>query len=160
MRKGSLLADARRGVWLVKELVASAVRHAFALVAYCAMPNHLHFLAMGKSPSSDLVKFVSPFKQKTGFEYQRRFGRRLWQPKYYEHILRGTEELEGVALYIWNNPVRARICGRAVDYPLSGSLTLDWKARYRSLGEWRPPWRTGDRQPGPECMKSKEKWPG
>lgn len=112
-------------------------RHA----AYCAMPNHLHFLALGRSIDSDLVKFVSSFKQMTGFEYQRRVGRRLWQPKYFEHILRREEALEGVALYVWNNPVRAGICERAIDYGFSGSMTMDWKKRFRNLGEWAPPWK-------------------
>ena len=28
------------------------------------------------------------FKQETGFAYQKRFRRRLWQPRYYDHILR------------------------------------------------------------------------
>jgi putative transposase len=105
------------------------------------MPNHLHLLAMASSPGADLLKFVSYFKQKTAYRHQQEYGRRLWQPRYFEHILREAEDFESVALYIWNNPVRAGICARAIDYEFSGSTTMDWKTRYRHLGEWRQPWQ-------------------
>jgi len=112
------------------------------------MPDHLHFLAPGRSADADLLKFVSLFKQKTGFEYQQRFGNRLWRPKYYEHIARAAEQLESVAVYIWNNPARAGICARAIDYELAGSTTIDWKERCRYLGEWTPPWKGNEKTPG------------
>src|SRR5262249_10314612 len=120
-----LLQTVEVGEAVVEELTRTAGRQSFAIVAHCAMPNHLHFLARGRSADSDLVKFVSAFKQKTGFEYQKRAVKRWWQPKYFEHILRKEEDLEGVAFYIWNTPVRAGICEKAIDYPLSGSMIWD-----------------------------------
>lgn len=140
-RKDRLLTGTNVGEWIVSILVTIATKQSFEVAAYCAMPNHLHVLVLGKSVDSDLVKFISSFKQRTGFEYQKRAGRRLWQPKYFEHIVRSAEDLEAVALYIWNNPVRAGVCKTAVEYPLSGSMTMDWKKRYRNLGEWAPPWK-------------------
>ena len=122
---------------MLRELVSSA-RHSFALPAFCAMPDHLRFLATANSSAADLAPFVSAFKQRTGYRYLKACRGKLWQPRYYEHILREAEDPQGVVLYIWSNPVRAKICLLAIEYPLSGSTTMDWKDRYRCLGGWKP----------------------
>jgi REP element-mobilizing transposase RayT len=118
--RAPLLSDLAWARTIVGELMTAAVKHSFALPAYCAMPNHLHVLAMASSPDADLLKFSVYFKQKTAFRYQRQGGHRLWPPRYYEYILRA----------------------------LSGSTTIDWKARYQFLGEWMPPWKGKEKAPG------------
>jgi putative transposase len=133
---------------IIGELVVAAAKHSFSLPAYCAMPNHLHLLATASSRDANLLKFISYFKQKTAYRYRREHGQRLWQPRYFEYILRKAENFESVAVYIWNNPVRAEICARAIDYQFSGSTTIDWKKRYRYLGEWIPPWKGDAKAPG------------
>ena len=82
-----------RGLWVLRELVSSA-RHSFPLPAF-AMPDHLHFLATANSSASDLAPFVSAFKQRTGYRYLKACRGKLWQPQYYEHILREAEDLQG-----------------------------------------------------------------
>ena len=78
--------------------------------AYCLMPDHLHFLAVGITPSSNFLRFVESFKQKTAYLYVQKTHLRLWQRNYYDHILRSNEEPRSVAAYIWLNPVRRGIC--------------------------------------------------
>jgi REP element-mobilizing transposase RayT len=51
--------------WVLEFLRAESVLHEFLIDAYCAMPDHLHFLAFGKSVTSDILKFSQSFKQKT-----------------------------------------------------------------------------------------------
>lgn len=96
----------------VHHLGISAGKYGFTTLAYCFMPDHLHMLVAGDEWSS-LTDFVRHFKQLTGYEYKQARGVRLWQPSYWDHVLRIEEDIEDVARYIWANPLRA---GLAVDW--------------------------------------------
>jgi putative transposase len=114
----------------------------FILVAYCFMPDHLHVLASGSHPDSDLIGFVKGFKQQSAFWHKRKTGQALWQRFFYDHVLCTDERWEAVANYIWLNPVRKALCSRPEEWPYSGSLTMDWR-RLVALGcdPWVPPWK-------------------
>lgn len=103
------------------QLSRSAVDHRFAIPAYCVMPDHVHLLAEGTSPGSDLRRFVSSFKQKSGFAFSSEHPARLWQDGYHDRILRDGETTLAVVRYILENPVRAGLVARFTDYPYSGS---------------------------------------
>ena len=109
--------------WLFGVLRESAAGHSFEVYAYCLMPDHFHLLVMGTSNSSNLLEFVDSFKQDTGFAFQRKRGKPLWQFKFYDHILRKPNAVDSVAWYIWLNPVRKGFCKRPDEYPHSGSFT-------------------------------------
>jgi hypothetical protein len=61
------------------------------------------------------------FKQRTGFEFARSHGGRLWQTGYHDRILRTDEETMTVVRYILENPARAGLVAYFADYPFSGS---------------------------------------
>jgi len=88
------------------------------------MPDHLHVLAEGTSPSSDFREFVRVYKQQSSFTWKRRTGQELWQRGYFDRVLRADEDTVAVARYILENPVRASLCQNAEDYPYSGSFTM------------------------------------
>ena len=92
--------------WITEVMRAEAHLHQFLVDAYCVMPDHLHFLAFGKAPTSNLLTFAGSFKQKTAFIFQQETGVRLWQKNYYDHVFRASEKSNEVAAYIWMNPVR------------------------------------------------------
>jgi len=52
---------------------------------------------------------------------------KLWQPSFYDHVLRKEEDLLETVKYIYNNPVRKKISEHYMDYQLSGSFELDGK---------------------------------
>ena len=108
-------------------LTEHALAKHFAISAYCFMPDHLHPLTNGTEDDANLLRFGSGFKQQSAFTFKQRTGARLWQKKYYDHILRADERWEPVACYIWNNPVCKGLCERAEDWPFSGSFTVDWR---------------------------------
>ena len=137
-----LFNTAKRAAWLLKHLRDNAQEYAFAIHAYCLMPDHLHFLAEGKNEQSNLMVFVEGFKQSTGFLYYSRTGGRLWQKKYYDHIVRQLESVDAIAWYIWMNPVRKELCDKPADYPFSGSLTSTIEMLKPTEEKWRPPWKT------------------
>lgn len=131
-------------------LASLAKKHSFVLYAYCAMPDHLHFLARG-SASSDLLAFVTAFKQRTTRMQKQRSALPLWQAKFHDHILRDADGIEAVAHYIWANPVRNGLCPDAASYLLSGSQVIDWKARTASSWMWFPPWKG---RPGSAALRA------
>ena len=136
-------ADGQTAEWLIQALKSQAGKKSFLVHAYCVMPDHLHVLVEGTNERSDLRKFVSLFKQETGYAFQHEKGRRLWQAKYYDHVLRESGDVEAVAWYIWRNPVRKGICGVAGEYPYSGAMTEGGLRMLGRIGavEWVPPWK-------------------
>lgn len=138
--------SARVAAWLVENLRDAA--QGFFVHAYCVMPDHVHVLTAGKNDESDLRAFVESFKRETGFAFSKRTGRRLWQFKYYDRILRAGDSVEAVAWYIWLNPVRKGLCRRPTEYPFSGSFTEAGKRMLEAPmpPDWTPPWkRTSER---------------
>jgi putative transposase len=108
----------------VGNLLQIARSEKFGVLAYCFMPDHLHLLIDGEDNESDLQKFISLFKQKSGYWYKQKYKRNLWQTSYYDHVLRKEEGLEQVALYILENPVRKGLVTDFRDYPFSFSPGL------------------------------------
>ena len=102
------------------ELEHISEQHDFKVVAYCFMPSHLHLLVMAMTEESALIPFVQKFKQITSCRFKARRRRPLWQRSFYDHVVRKEEDLGGIAEYIWNNPVRAKIVTSQQAYPYSG----------------------------------------
>jgi len=128
--------------WLRDLLRAETSYRDFAIHAYCLMPDHLHFLAEGRSQTSDLLDFVKSFKIKTSRIHARKTSQPLWQKKYFDHILRTGESPESVAWYIWMNPVRGGMSSALGEYPFSGSFTGLMERLASSSPElWTPPWK-------------------
>jgi len=144
--------------WLIGRLLEHAAREAILLHAYCLMPDHLHVLSEGVTAHADFLRFIIDFKQETAFAYAKKWRRKLWERRYYDHILRDGGDLEGVAWYVWLNPVRKGICASAGDYAFSGSMTdigMRLLREHRVVG-WVPPWKTGNQVsgvPGDDTMR-------
>jgi REP element-mobilizing transposase RayT len=136
-------ANPRLASWLLARLRRAAGECEFDVHAYCVMPDHFHILAAGTSDHSNLVKFVESFKQATAIEFARRTHRQLWQTKYYDHILRGTDSADRVGWYIWMNPVRKGLCRQPKEYRFLGSFTeIGNRMLNRAAApEWIPVWK-------------------
>ena len=135
--------NSRIAEWLITRLKHQAAQWKFFIHAYCVMPDHVHILAAGASDESNAMVFVESFKQETAVAFSRRMRRRLWQGKYYDHILRQCDSMDRVAWYIWMNPVRKGMCRVPGDYALLGSFTEIGTKLLRSFRplDWTPPWR-------------------
>ena len=119
----------RRKTFTDPAVVASALKHfqrtshtsAFAILAYCVMPDHVHLLVEGTTSNSDLVKFVKRLKQSSGQAYSEREKQRLWQEGYHDRVLRPTDDAKTIARYIVANPVGGGLALSPADYPYVGS---------------------------------------
>ena len=77
---------------------------------YCLMPDHLHLLLSPPGEGLSVSQFIGGFKSKTtriawGYGIQGK----LWQGRFYDHILRKKEKMAVIGEYILNNPVRIPI---------------------------------------------------
>jgi putative transposase len=103
------------------QFLRAAEEQQFAVLVYCFMPDHAHLLVEGLAETSDGKRFIKLGKQYSGYAFSREFGARLWQPWGFERVLRAEEDTHVVCRYILQNPVRAGLVGRVLDYPYLGS---------------------------------------
>ena len=96
---------------------------------YLFMPDHAHLLLRGESETTDILRVMRSFKQKTGFWLSRNHPSVQWQKDFYDHILRNDEAIEKHILYIVNNPVRKEIVANWKEYRFKGSTM-------HNLDEW------------------------
>jgi putative transposase len=111
--------------WLTEALREKSTSFGFRVWAYCFMPDHLHLLIEGKDNNSDMRRFLSAYKQSTGFCYKKKTGLRLWQVNDYEQVLRKEEDTTNVARYIFDNPVRKGLVDDFKKYKFLGSFEFD-----------------------------------
>jgi putative transposase len=90
---------------------------------YCLMPDHLHFLVSPRQDGISVLKFTDQYKGKaTNSSWTAGWHGKLWQPRYYDHIVRAEEDLRAIAEYILDNPVRKELIAYADDWPWSGHM--------------------------------------
>ena len=101
------------------------------VITYCIMPNHIHILLELLNPEADFAAFLREGEEKTMREYRKesvgscslssiirsfkaavtfnchRLGLEMaWQPRFYDHVVRSTDEKELFITYIQKNPER------------------------------------------------------
>jgi putative transposase len=133
-------SDSKAADWVLKRFLERAQAHSSLAHAWCVMPDHLHVFIEGTVETCDALRFARDFKQRTGFEWSSKRQNPLWQGRFHDHIVRTQDACERIAFYIWNNPVRKRMCADFLEYPFSGSATIPFK-RPSAEKIWIPPWR-------------------
>jgi REP element-mobilizing transposase RayT len=86
------------------------------LHAACLMPDHLHLLATPQSVALD--RWVGSFKSlttRTGWSHG--VHGRLWQPSFYDRLMRGPGEFEQVLEYIRMNPTTEGLVDNPAEWP-------------------------------------------
>jgi putative transposase len=99
-----------------------------AVFTYCLMPDHLHFLVSPRQDGISALTFTDQFKgMATNCSWTVGWRGKLWQPRYFDHIVRTEEDLWAIDDYILNNPVRKGLVERAEDWLWSGHISpLPW----------------------------------
>ncbi len=124
-----VFADSRIVDPCAEILLQESQKHGCDVLAYLFMPNHCHFILRGISETSDPLKAVRYFKQKTGFWLSKNASGAKWQRSYYDHIIRDENEMERHIGYILENPIRKDLVSNWQKYPFKGSSVYDF-------GEW------------------------
>jgi putative transposase len=94
-----------------------------AVFTYCLMPDHLHFLVSPRQDGVSVLTFTERYKgESTNRSWTVGWHGKLWQPRYYDHLVRAEEDLRAIAQYILGNPVRLGLVESAEDWPWSGQM--------------------------------------
>ena len=136
------LADPRVAEELTTQIPLFFEARGLAVLAYCLMPDHVHLLLEGATDEADLVRSVDAWKQSTAFAWKQRTGTRLWQKGFHDRVLRNGDDSRAVVRYVLENPVRARLCRNAAEYPWMGSSRYELADLLSHAGEWTPSWRS------------------
>ncbi|MGO9742742.1 MAG: REP-associated tyrosine transposase [Roseiarcus sp.] len=111
---------------LTDELATARRRHGWRVGRYVVMPDHLHFFCSegGKDAPSTLPRFVGSFKEWTAKRMAKATGAKppIWQPEFFDHVLRSSESYEQKWRYVRDNPVRGGLVSSAEEWPWGGEL--------------------------------------
>lgn len=80
-------------------------------LAFVVMPDHVHWLLILNNGT--LHSAVQRIKSM----YSRYAKNKIWNKGFYDHGIRGDEDLTAIARYIVANPLRAGLVRRVGDYP-------------------------------------------
>jgi putative transposase len=129
----------------VRELLCHTLAR-FQLVcpSYCLMPDHGHFLWIGVSEAANQQLAAAHFRKAWNQELNIAGNELQRQP--FDHVLREEERERGAfvatAHYIFENPVRNKLCVDWRDYSFSGALVPGYPDMDPRAGDyWERFWR-------------------
>ena len=123
-------------------------RHAFTIVATALLPDHWHFVLQLPHGDDRYSLRIKQIKAKFSDQWlaaglpeanvtdsQRKRGERgIWQPRFWEHMVRDEDDLERCVDYIHWNPRKHELVQRVVDWPWSSFH------RFVELGQYDKGW--------------------
>ena len=92
-----------------------------AVGRYVIMPDHLHFFVCG-NPDFELALWVNGLKRSISVALGATKKRPLWQPGFFDHLLRSSESYGQKWEYVCENPVRAGLVKRGEQWPYQGEF--------------------------------------
>ena len=103
-------------------------RYNFNIIAGVVLPEHFHILIKPEN-IKELPKIIFSIKYRFSrniggigippYELKRKGERKIWQSRYYDHIIRNEKDLEKHIDYIHYNPIKHGFVTKAIDYPFS-----------------------------------------
>jgi putative transposase len=133
-----ILASSEITAILRREWSTMQIRHGWAVGRYVVMPDHVHFFMAPSSPGCRLLSTaIGKWKEWSAREIAKLAGLHtpIWQPSYFDRVLRSEKDFFETWQYIQHNPVRGGLIANAVDWPFSGSIHFE---SYRVAADPRP----------------------
>ena len=115
------LRDLRIGQ-LVEDALLYFDKDRYRLLAWVVMPNHVHVL-IEIIHGHPLHKIISSWKSFTAHKANKLLGRsgQFWFQDYFDRYIRNERHFYNVVRYIHENPVKAGLVAKAVDWPFSSA---------------------------------------
>jgi REP element-mobilizing transposase RayT len=122
-----VLADERAHAILLAEWRDADARHGWRVGRYVVMPDHVHFFCMPGPTAKPLSEFMQAWKTWTSRRLLAQMDRPppLWQPRFFDHVLRSRDSYGEKWSYVAANPVRAGLVERAEAWPHAGWVHFD-----------------------------------
>lgn len=98
------------------------------IIAYCIMNNHAHILIESKNVNS-LEKYMHRLNTRYGMYYNKKNERvgYVFRDRYKAEGIYSEIQLNNCINYIYNNPVKAKICKKPWEYPYSNYKKIEIK---------------------------------
>ena len=128
----------RKIVALKSALRFTQARHEFYLNALVVLPDHLHVLITLHKDSDDFSSVVRDWKKRFGFLIGEK---RIWQARFWEHLIRDEEDYANHFHYIHGNPVKHGHVTKAADWPYSSFHRAMKQGLYDLLWTGRDEWQ-------------------
>ncbi len=95
-------------------------KYSIKIVAYCIMNNHAHIL-IETNDVDKLSKYMQCLNTKYAIYYNKKYNRigYVFRDRYRSEEILSENHLNNCIQYIYNNPVKAKICRNAEEYPYS-----------------------------------------
>jgi len=87
------------------------------------MPDHMHFFVRG-GDDFKLTQWVNGLKRAISVAIGATKKRPLWQPGFFDRVLRNDESYSQKREYVLKNPVRAGLVPRVDDWPFQGEFVF------------------------------------
>ena len=132
-----LLADDETKALLLEVMREVKAGLIFRMLGYVIMHDHFHWIIrpandgdFSKIMQSVKLRFVHRYKKRNRIEN----AIRIWQPRFWDHLIRNSEDLKRHLDYIHYNPVKHGVTFDPARYPWSSFNT------YRSKGLYDAGW--------------------
>jgi putative transposase len=94
---------------------------AVSVWAYCLMPNHVHFVVVPDKEDSLSCLFRRVHREYSRYiNFRERWKGHLWQERFHSFVM-DEQYLMATVRYVELNPVRAKLCEKAEDWPWSSA---------------------------------------
>jgi putative transposase len=112
---------------LLKQLARQHDAGEFLLFAYVVMPTHVHLLFAPRRVG--LISIMREFKSRTAQQLTATCGVKgpIWQPRYFDFVLRRVGDFWDKLEYIHQNPVEAQLVEARDSWPCSSAAHYDRK---------------------------------
>ena len=101
----------------------SASLYGWSTGPYVLMPDHVHFFCQANPDGAvDLSHFVGKWKEWTSKYARKRLNLSmpLWQPEFFDHVIRSEESWSDKFAYVRKNPEEAGLVEDPGDWPYQG----------------------------------------
>ena len=119
---GECLFRDRRAARAIEETLRYGDGRRYRLLAWVVMPNHVHVLVetLGTHP---LAEIVQAWKSLSARQINHLLGRRgrVWQPDYFDRVIRDERHLQRAIEYVHGNPIQAGLVDRPELWPHSSA---------------------------------------
>ena len=121
-----LLANEPAASILIDEWKSAPKRHGWYIGQYVVMPDHVHFFCSSGHETKNLSEFMKYWKEWTSKRIKRECGveGRVWQPEFFDHVIRNENSYAQKKEYVFNNPVRAGLVKNADDWLWKGVIEI------------------------------------
>jgi len=94
---------------------------AYSLHEFVVMPDHIHVLL---TPLTSVEKAAQFIKGGFSFRAKKELGSNMevWQAGFQDHRIRDAADYDVHVNYVYQNPLRQRLCERIEDYPYSSAF--------------------------------------